>query len=122
MVNRTAPLLTRPRFRYGPAGIWDPRVFFERWSMTIVPLMWSVWGALVLLLIILKMYNSRLTRDEDDQLILDDSFNHIKAEQDMLMAKIHKLEPIVRVATGLAAAATLFVIVYYVLDMISQFK
>jgi hypothetical protein len=38
------------------------------------------------------------------------------------MAKIHKLEPIVRVATGLAAAATLFVIVYYVLDMISQFK
>jgi hypothetical protein len=77
---------------------------------------------LVLLLIILKMYNSRLTRDEDDQLILDDSFNHIKAEQDMLMAKIHKLEPIVRVATGLAAAATLFVIVYYVLDMISQFK
>jgi hypothetical protein len=84
--------------------------------------MWSVWGALVLLLIILKMYNSRLTRDEDDQLILDDSFNHIKAEQDMLMAKIHKLEPIMRVATGLAGAATLFVIVYYVLDMISQFK
>ena len=90
--------------------------------MRIVPLMWSVWGALVLLLIILKIYNSRLTRDEDDQLILDDSFNHIKAEQDMLMAKIHKLEPIVRVSTALAAIATLFVVGYYVLDMVSQFK
>jgi hypothetical protein len=84
--------------------------------------MWSIWGALVLLMIILKIYNSRLTRDEDDQLILDDSFNHIKVEQDILMAKIHKLEPIMRVATGLAGAATLFVIGYYILDMVNQFK
>ncbi|MGP8270219.1 MAG: hypothetical protein ACLQLH_09145 [Terracidiphilus sp.] len=90
--------------------------------MRIVPLMWSVWGALVLLMIILKVYNSRLTRDEDDQLILDDSFNHVKAEQAMLMEKIHKLEPVVRIATVLAAVATLFVIGYYVLDMVSQFK
>ncbi len=90
--------------------------------MRIVPLMWSVWGALVLLMIILKVYNSRLTRDEDDQLILDDSFNHVKAEQAMLMEKIHKLEPVVRIATALAAVATLFVIGYYVLDMVSQLK
>ena len=90
--------------------------------MRIVPLMWSVWGAFVLLLIILKVYNSRLTRDEDDQLILDDSFSHIKAEQDLLMAKIHKLEPVVRVAAAMAALATLFVVGYYVLDMINQFK
>jgi hypothetical protein len=38
------------------------------------------------------------------------------------MAKIHKLEPIVRVSAALAAVATLFVVGYYVLDMISQFK
>ncbi len=90
--------------------------------MRIVPLMWSVWGALVLLMIILKVYNSRLTRDEDDQLVLDDSFNHIKAEQAVLMEKIHKLEPVVRIATALAAVATLFVIGYYVLDMANQLK
>ncbi len=120
MINRTAHLLTC--FRYGPAGIRDPNVLFERWSMRIVPLMWSIWGALVLLLLILKVYNSRLTRDEDDQLILDDSFNHIKAEQDLLMAKIHKLEPVVRVATALAAVATLFVLGYYILDVVSQLK
>jgi hypothetical protein len=84
--------------------------------------MWSIWGALVLLLIILKFYNARLTRDEDDQLILDDSFNHIKAEQDMLMAKVHKLEPIVRVSMALAAAATLFVVGYYVLDMVNHLQ
>jgi len=90
--------------------------------MTIVPIMWSVWGVLVLLLVVLKMYNSRLTRDEDDQIILDDSFNNVKEEQAALMAKIHKVEPLVRVALGLVAAASLFVIGYYVVDVLNQFK
>jgi hypothetical protein len=84
--------------------------------------MWSVWGVLVLLLVVLKMYNSRLTRDEDDQIILDDSFNNVKEEQAALMAKIHKVEPLVRVALGLVAAASLFVIGYYVVDVLNQFK
>jgi len=84
--------------------------------------MWSVWGALVLLLAVLKVYNLRLTRDEDDHRILDDSFNHVNAEQAVLMAKNHRLEPVLRVATGLVAAATLFVVGYYVLDIINQFK
>ena len=35
--------------------------------MTFVPVMFSVWGALVLLFIVLKMYASRLGRDEEDQ-------------------------------------------------------
>ena len=87
-----------------------------------VPVMWSVWGVLVLLLVVLKMYNSRLTRDEDDQIILDDSFNNVKEEQAALMAKIHKVEPLVRVALGLVAAASLFVIGYYVVDVLNQFK
>ena len=90
--------------------------------MRIVPLMWSVWGVLVLLLAILKVYDLRLTRDEDDQLILDDAFDQVKNEQAVLMAKIHRLEPMVRIATGLVAAATLFVVGYYVLDIINQFK
>ncbi len=90
--------------------------------MTVVPLMWSVWGVLVLLLVVLKIYNSRLTRDEDDQIILDDSFNNVKNEQAVLMAKIHKLEPVIRVSMVLAGAATLFVIGYYILDVVKQFK
>jgi hypothetical protein len=84
--------------------------------------MWLVWGALVVLLIALKMYNSRLTRDEDDQIILDDSFNSVKSEQAALMSKIHRLEPLTRVAMVLVGAATLFVIGYYVMDIVNQFK
>src|ERR1035437_8142252 len=116
MVNREAPLLTRPRYLHGPAGTWDQKMF-RRWGMTsFIPIMWAVWGVLVLFLIALKLFNSRLTRDEDDQLILDDSFNRVKDEQAVIMAKIHRLEPLVRVSFWLVVAATLFVIGYYGVD------
>lgn len=87
-----------------------------------VPVMWSVWGALVLFLIALKLYNSRLTRDEDDQLILDDSFTRVRDEQAEIMAKIHRIQPLVRLSFWVVIAATLFVIGYYVVDFMQQFK
>jgi nucleoside recognition membrane protein YjiH len=83
-----------------------------------VPVMWSVWGVLVLLMICLKIYAGRLTRNEDDQLILDDSFDNVKAEQAAIMAKVAKLEPVLRIVFWLAVAATLVVIVYYVRDIL----
>ena len=83
-----------------------------------VPVMWSVWGVLVLLMICLKIYAGRLTRNEDDQLILDDSFDNVKAEQAAIMAKVAKLEPVLRIVFWLAVAATLLVIVYYVRDIL----
>jgi len=48
---------------------------------------------LVVLMIILKIYIGRLSRDEDDQIVLDDAFDHVKAEQAAIMAKVNKLEP-----------------------------
>jgi hypothetical protein len=87
-----------------------------------VPVMWSVWGVLALILIALNLYRSRLTRDEDDQIILDDSFDRVKNEQAAIIQKVNKLQPLMRVAMGLVAAATLVVIGYYVLDIINQFK
>jgi hypothetical protein len=87
-----------------------------------VPIMWSVWGVLVLLVLALKIYSGRLARDEDDQIILDESFDRVKNEQAALMAKVHKVEPITRVALWVAAAMTVVVIVYYAIDMYRQFQ
>jgi hypothetical protein len=84
--------------------------------------MWSVWGALVVLMLLLKIYNDRLTRDEDDQLVLDDAFSHVKAEQAAIIAKVNRFAPVRRVVLVLVAAMTLFVIGYYLLDFINQFK
>ncbi len=90
--------------------------------MTMVPVMWSVWGALVLVFSVLYLYRSRLTRDEEDQIFLDESFDHEKNAQAAIIAKVNKIEPVLRVSMGLAAAATLFVIVYYLMDIVRQFK
>lgn len=90
--------------------------------MTMVPVMWSVWGALVLVFSALYLYRSRLTRDEEDQIFLDESFDHEKNAQAAIIAKVNKIEPVLRVSMGLAAAATLFVIVYYLMDIVRQFK
>jgi hypothetical protein len=119
MVNRKAPLLTRPRFHQGLAGIWDQQVY-RRWIMTFVPIMWSVWGVFVALMLSLHIYRGSLEKNEDDQIFLDDSFEHEKAAQLAIVAKVHKVEPVLRVAKWLALAMTIVIIVYYIRDILMQ--
>lgn len=87
-----------------------------------VPVMWAVWAALVLVLAALYLYRSRLERDEEDQIFLDDSFDHQRTAQAAIVARVNKIQPALRVSMILASVATVFVIGYYVLDIISQFK
>lgn len=87
-----------------------------------VPVMWAVWGVLVLIMLVLKMYSGRLTRDEDDQLVLDSAFDRIKNEQAEIAAKVHKIEPLRKAAFWLTVAASVFVVGYYILDIVNQFK
>jgi hypothetical protein len=84
--------------------------------------MWAVWGVLILIMLALKIYNGRLTRDEDDQLVLDSAFDHVKAQQAAIMEKVHKIEPLRRASLWLAIAATVFVVGYYAMDVLNQFK
>jgi len=87
-----------------------------------VPVMWAIWGVLVVAMLALKVYTGRLSRDEDDQLILDDAFDHLKTEQALIVAKVNKVEPL-RVATlWLSVAATVVVVGYYAFEVVSQFK
>jgi len=87
-----------------------------------VPVMWMVWGALVLIMLALKVYSGRVTRNEDDHLVLDSAFDNLRAEQAAIMEKVHKIEPLKKVSLWLAVAATAFVVGYYVIDVMSQFK
>ncbi len=88
----------------------------------LVPVMWSVWGAFVLIVIALKLYTVRLTRDEDDQVILDDSFNNLRAEQADIVARVNKIRPLERTSMWLVVAMTVVVIAYYGIDIMNQFK
>jgi len=84
--------------------------------------MWSIWGTLVLVLAVLYVYRSSLSKNEEDQLFLADSFSHEQNAQAAIAASINKVQPLVRIAKILVGVATLFVVGYYVLDIIKQFK
>ena len=89
--------------------------------MTVAALvMWSVWAAFALFLAVLFIFRSRLTRDEEDQIFLDESFDHEKAQQAVIAARVAKVEPLVRFARWLVVAMTVAVIVYYVRDVLLQ--
>jgi hypothetical protein len=85
--------------------------------MTFFPIMLVVWGVTILFMAIMLMYRSRLSRDEEDQLFLDDSFNEQKSAQAAIAARVLKVQPMVKSSELLAGAATLFVIGYFAIDM-----
>jgi len=87
-----------------------------------VPVIWSVWIICILFLAVMYLYRSRLTRDEEDQIFLDDSFSHERTAQATIAAKVAKIEPLVKISLWLAGAATILVIAYYIWDVFNQFK
>jgi hypothetical protein len=87
-----------------------------------VPVMWVIWGVLVLIVLALKIYSDRLSRDEDDQIVLDSAFDHVKAEQAAIVAKVNKIEPVRKIMMWLAVVMTVVVIGYYIMDIVNQFK
>jgi hypothetical protein len=82
--------------------------------------LWSAWAAFVLFMAVIYIYRSSLTRDEEDQIFLDDSFDHEKAEQAAISARVAKVEPWVRISHWLVAAMSLVVVAYYVRDIMLQ--
>jgi hypothetical protein len=70
------------------------------------PMGWmaTVWGVLTGLLVILLIYRSTLTMQEDEQLFLDDTKSAMEQEQAELMQKVNKINPFVKIlgaASGL---------------------
>jgi hypothetical protein len=63
------------------------------------PLVWmlTVWGVLTAVLVVLLIYRSTLTMQEDDQLFLDDTKSQMEQDQQELIAKVNKLNPFVKV-------------------------
>ena len=88
--------------------------------MTFVPVMWTVWAAFVVFTAALYVYRSSLTRDEEDQIFLDDSFEHEKSAQAVIVSKVAKIEPLVRIGRWLVIGMTVVVIAYYVWDIMAQ--
>ena len=61
-------------------------------------LLWPLvaWGVLTSVLIILLIYRSTLTMQEDSQLFLTESESHMEREQIEIMKKVNKIGPVVK--------------------------
>ncbi len=55
-----------------------------------------LWGVITAVLIILLIYRSTLTMQEDDQLYLSESESHMQKEQSEILTKVNKINPLVR--------------------------
>ena len=88
--------------------------------MGFVPVMWTVWTAVVVITAALYVYRTSLTRDEEDQIFLDDSFEHEKSAQAAITAKVARVEPLVKLARWLVVGMTVVVLAYYLRDIFVQ--
>jgi uncharacterized membrane-anchored protein YhcB (DUF1043 family) len=75
------------------------------------PLVWmlTLWGVLTGVLVVLLIYRSTLTMQEDDQLFLDDTQSALEEEQRELIAKVNKLTPFVKILG--AASGLMFLVI-----------
>jgi|HubBroStandDraft_5_1064220.scaffolds.fasta_scaffold1627102_1 hypothetical protein len=83
-------------------------------TTNMVPVLWLVWAVFALVTAILYGYRSKLTRDEEGQIFLDDAFAHEKAVQTEIVMKVNRLQPKLRVSLALTTLMTAAVIGYYV--------
>lgn len=67
---------------------------------------------------VLHVYRSTLTRDEEDQIFLDDSFEHEKNAQAAIVAKVGKVEPVLHLLQWAVGVATVAVIAYYIYEIV----
>jgi type VI protein secretion system component VasF len=89
--------------------------------MTFYPVMLSIWGVLAVVVAALFLYRTSLTRDEDDQIYLDDAFQHEKAAQEAIIAKVNKIEPALRISLWAAGTVTVLLVVVYFWSLIAEF-
>jgi hypothetical protein len=84
--------------------------------------MWTVWIVFWVSFVSLRRYISRLSRDEDDELVLGESLGRLWVEQATIAVKLQKVEPIEHVLLWLLGATSVLAAAYYIHDMMSQFK
>ena len=68
-----------------------------------------VWGIVTGIFLVLLFYRSTLTRQEDDQLFIDESASSMATEQRELIAKVNKINPLVK-TVGATSGVMLLVI------------
>jgi hypothetical protein len=90
--------------------------------MHVAPALWIVWAVFAAILLMLLLYRGTISRYEDDQLFLDDISDRQHRENDAIIRKLNKLQPVVRALTGVTTILTATIIGLYAWDAIKLFS
>lgn len=85
--------------------------------MVLIPLMWSVWGVVVLLFAAVKLYALMLTRANSGQLVLDGSSQQLLAQQTAKTAKLSKVRSAERILLWAVLAFTVILLACHVMGV-----
>jgi hypothetical protein len=85
--------------------------------MVLVPLMWSIWGVVVLLFAAVKLYAFMLVRANGGQLVLDGSSQQVSAQQTAGIARLNKVRSMERVLLWAVLAMTVIMLVCHVMGV-----
>ena len=88
--------------------------------MGYMPVVWIVWAGIITFLLILLVYRSNITRYEEDQIFLDDAGSHQKKEQEDLLVRERKIQPLIRVVAGVTCVLTAGILGVYVWDALQH--
>jgi Tfp pilus assembly protein PilN len=75
-----------------------------------LPALLVVWGAVTAVLVVLLIYRSTLSMQEDDQLFLDESESHMQKEQALVLKRLERLQWPLR---ALGAVSGLLILVIF---------
>jgi hypothetical protein len=89
--------------------------------MSYVLVIWTVWGALGLVLLGLIVYRAAITRAEEDQLFLEDTSTMQQQEQELIMKRVKPVENLIRICGGAEGVVTLGILAFYLTDALRQF-
>jgi len=90
--------------------------------MSIMLVLWIVWAVVTAVLLALLAYRGTLTRYEEDQLFLASAGGQQQQEQTLIVQKVNRIQPLVRIMTGATCVLSATIIGIYVWDALSQFK
>lgn len=75
-----------------------------------------VWAVLVVCFLALLVYRGQLSRYEEEQLFLGDEVTPEQQMQEVILRRLNKIDPIVKIVGGAAGLATAFAVGMYVWD------
>ena len=86
--------------------------------MTVMPVLWIVWGVVAGVLLIMLGYRGTLTRYEEDQIFLNEATSIESQEQSDIQHKLEKIRPYLVLMLWVAGALTLVILGIYVRDAV----